>query len=87
MAGTGGTGPLSEAEGWPNTAMNPTGLWANHIFLLPTFQSHFPIQFLNSAALGKVFNHQGEPKIPRVSQTASLSQAHPSDCAFAKSQT
>lgn len=84
MAGTGGTGLL---QGWPNTAMNPGGLCANHIFLLPTFQSHFPIQFLNSAALGEAFNHQGEPKIPRVSQTASLFQAHPSDCTFAKTQT
>lgn len=61
MAGTGETEPLPGAAGMTKKL---AGLWEIHLFLLPTFQPHFPIQFLNSAALGKALKHQGEPKIP-----------------------
>lgn len=80
MAGAGGTESLS--------GFGPTQprIWVafEQITSFPSQPSSptSPIQFLNSAALGKAFKHQGE--IPRVSQTASLIQARPSDCTFAK---
>lgn len=77
LAGAARLAQHSQKSGWPlcKSHLSPPNLHS------PTL----PVHFLSSAALGKAFKHQGE--IPRVSQTASLIQARPPDCTFAKTQT
>lgn len=87
MAGTGGTEPLSEDAGLAQDSQEagwPLG--KSHLcpFNLPAPLSH---SVLELCCTRKAFKHQGEPEIPRVSQTASLIQARPSDCTCAKTQT